>query len=176
LNVALLHCCLCWSRAVLLIVMFLQPLKLNGLEDSVNLQHISWKRCDDKFFVNISPNWSAEQINRTINFFVATCSRTKWKSNSICFVLTWKTGFAVRNVAPKLSHQRTGAYEHWIPSSESRDYSQINLAVAIAKLRYSASIDERDTIACFLEDKDTKLDIRNTAKPVVDFLSSGQPA
>jgi hypothetical protein len=36
--------------------------------------------------------------------FLATMSKTKWKSISKCLVRTWKTGLEVRYVAPMLLH------------------------------------------------------------------------
>jgi hypothetical protein len=45
-----------------------------------------------------------------------------------------------------------------------------------ARLRYSASVDDRETVGCFLADQEIKLGPRKIAKPVVDHRSSGQPA
>ena len=45
-----------------------------------------------------------------------------------------------------------------------------------ASARYSASVDDRETVDCFLEDQEIGLEPRKTKMPVVDFLSDGSPA
>lgn len=50
-------------------------------------------------------------------------------------------------------------------------------AVALANALYSASVLDLDTIACFfLAFHDTRLGPKNTTKPHMDLLSSGDPA
>lgn len=48
-------------------------------------------------------------------------------------------------------------------------------AATLATARYSASALERDTIGCHLDDQETRASPRNTQKPDVDLLVSGQP-
>ena len=62
------------------------------------------------------------------------------------------------------------------PSSRKRVRSQANLAAVDASARYSALVDERDTVDCFLEDQEIGLEPRKTKMLVVDFLSDGSPA
>jgi hypothetical protein len=45
----------------------------------------------------------------------------------------------------------------------------------LAKDLYSASVLDLDTVADFLACQKTRLDLKNTAKPPVDFLSSMLP-
>ena len=63
-----------------------------------------------------------------------------------------------------------------MPSSLRSASTHINSAVALAKALYSASVLERDTVACFLALHDIKLGPKNIANPPVERLSSGQPA
>jgi hypothetical protein len=44
-------------------------------------------------------------------------------------------------------------------------------AVTFAKVLYLDSVLDRETMACFLELHEIKLDLRKTTKPHVDFLS-----
>lgn len=53
---------------------------------------------------------------------------------------------------------------------------QITSAVPLAKALYSDSVPDLETVACFLELKDTRLGLRNTAKLLVDLQSSLHPA
>jgi hypothetical protein len=43
--------------------------------------------------VNKSTSWSVLEINQTWSALLATISRTKLKSISMCLVRAWKTGF-----------------------------------------------------------------------------------
>ena len=63
----------------------------------------------------------------------------------------------------------------FIPNSLRSDSTQMISAVAFAKDLYSASVLDRDTVACFLALQETRLDPKNTAKPPVDLLSSAHP-
>ena len=63
-----------------------------------------------------------------------------------------------------------------MPNSSSNVSTHITSAVAFARDLYSASILDRETVACFLAVQDIRLDPRKTAKPPVDLLSSGHPA
>ena len=62
------------------------------------------------------------------------------------------------------------------PSSRKRVRSQANSAAVDASARYSASMEERETVDYFLEDQEIGLEPRKTKMPVVDFLSDGLPA
>ena len=54
-------------------------------------------------------------------------------------------------------------------------HSQDNSAAVVAKARYSASVEDQDTMLCFLEDQEMGLGPRKTSKPVVKRRSEGSP-
>jgi len=126
--------------------------------------------------VKPSAIWSVVLMNLMSRRFAATCSRTKWKSISICLVRAWNTGLADRYFAPRLSHHKHAAKGCGIPNSSSNFCTHITSTVALAKDLYSASVLDLETVSYFLAHHDTRLQPRNTAKPPVDRLSSGQPA
>ena len=49
-------------------------------------------------------------------------------------------------------------------------------AIALANALYSGSVLDRDTVACFLAHHEIKLGPKNMANPLVERLSSRQPA
>jgi hypothetical protein len=79
-------------------------------------------------------------------------------------------------VAPRLSHHKIGGCHNFIPSSFNKASNHITSDVALAKDLYSASVLERDTVACFLALNDNRFGPRKIAKPHVDLLSSILPA
>ena len=54
--------------------------------------------------------------------------------------------------------------------------SQESSAAEIANALYSASVEDRDIVFCFLADHEMGLGPRNTNNPVVERLSVGSPA
>ena len=54
--------------------------------------------------------------------------------------------------------------------------SHDNSAAVVANAQYSAYVEERDTVLCFLADQEMGLGPRKTSKPVVERLSEGSPA
>ena len=109
--------------------------------------------------------WSCVEMNWTDSFPCATFSRTKWKSTSTCFVRAWKTWLAYRYMAPKLSHYRVGTDFIGTRSSRNKVSSQVNSATVSANALYSDSVDDQDTVFCFLADYETRLDPRYIAYP-----------
>ena len=81
------------------------------------------------------------------SFFDKTRSQTKWASISMCFVLAWKTGIEAGKE---------------MNNSVSSECIQISLEVTKASDLYSASVLERATTFCFLEDQLTKLEPKYT--------------
>lgn len=60
--------------------------------------------------------------------------------------------------------------------SENKEFSHTSSAAAVAKQQYSASILEREIIACFFEPHVIRLPPKKIQKPEVDFRSSGSDA
>lgn len=69
---------------------------------------------------------------------------------------------ATSNTAMRLSQYTVGEEGSVMCNSVRRDCSQVNSAVTTAKLRYSASVLERETTAYFLELQETKSEPRYT--------------
>ena len=79
-------------------------------------------------------------------------------------------------MAETLSHQRIGMCGRKTLSSRNKVRSQANSAAVEAKARYSASMEDRETVGYFFEDQDMGLEPRKTSCPVVDLRSVGSPA
>jgi hypothetical protein len=79
-------------------------------------------------------------------------------------------------VAPMLSHHKVRGVGRKTPSLRSRDWSHISSAAVVARVRYSDSVLDRATVRCLREEHEMRLGPRKTQNPLVDFLSSGQPA
>jgi hypothetical protein len=75
-----------------------------------------------------------------------------------------------------LSHHKTGGMERLTPSSLNNIRIQNNSVVVMERERYSASVLDLETTACFLALQDIRQSPKNTANPVVDRRSSGHPA
>jgi hypothetical protein len=115
-------------------------------------------------------------MNLTSRSPEATRSRTKWKSISMCFVLAWKTGFAVRYVAPRLSHHKMAVCCRGTRSSFKTDSIHIASATPFPKALYSASVLDLETVGCFLALHEIKFGPTKTANPLVERRSSTSPA
>jgi hypothetical protein len=85
-------------------------------------------------------------------------------------------GLDVKYVAPILSQYNIGGDFRNTPSSFIKDWIHINSAVIFAKTLYSDSVLDLETVGCFLDAHDNRLQPRKVQYPDVDFLSSGQPA
>ena len=88
----------------------------------------------------------------------------------------WNTGLDAKYFAPILSHHNLALHGQGMRSSCRTDCIHISSAVASAIALYSASVLDRDTVFCFFAHQDIKLEPKKIANPLVDFLSSEQPA
>ena len=114
-------------------------------------------------FVKTSIVWSIKGTCWTNTFFYRTFSLTKYRSNSTCFVLACNIGFVASCTALKLSHQIIGILVVVTLNSSSKEVNQVNSPTMIARLLYSASVDEREILYYFLEDHDTKFSTKKYA-------------
>ena len=94
----------------------------------------------------------------------------------MCLVLEWNTGLEARARAELLSHQRTGMWGRKSLRSLKGVQSHANSTAVEAKAQYSASVEDHETVDCFLEDQEIGLEPRKITMPVVDFLSVGSLA
>lgn len=133
------------------------PCKRNGGARTLSLSRRSWNRAVDEALVRISASWSELGTYQTSKDFWSTLSRTKWTSISMCLVLAWKTGFATREPALKLSHHKTGVEDKGRWSSCIRDCSHDNSTAPDSRARYSDSVLDHATTCCFLEDWEINL-------------------
>jgi hypothetical protein len=85
-------------------------------------------------------------------------------------------GLDAKYFALILSHHSLALHGHGMCSSYSIDCIHINSTVASVIALYSASVLEHDVVFCFLAYHDIKLGPKKIAKPLVNFLSSTQPA
>lgn len=107
---------------------------------------------------------------------MATFSRTKCMSSSMCFVRRWWTGFLDMYTEEMLSQKTTVAKGTLQRSPPRRCHSQEHLETALVMARYSASALDRDTVFCRLEDHEMSDSLKKTLKPDVECRVSGQPA
>jgi hypothetical protein len=93
----------------------------------------------------------------------------------MCLVLVWKTGFSNKYLAPILSHHRWAAFGCGIPNSSSSLWIHIISTVALAIALYSASVLERNIVACLHAHHEIGFLPKKIAKPSVDRRSSEHP-
>jgi hypothetical protein len=123
-------------------------------------------------FVKISATWSqlVTCTNSTLSSFI--WSRIKWKRTSMCFLLSWFTGFFANSIADLLSTWITVAPSYFSSILFNKFLSHIAWHTHQDAATYSASHVESVTIGCFFESQvNTVSPIKNTY-PDVLFLSS----
>jgi len=78
-------------------------------------------------------------------------------------------------MADRLSQNKTSMLGNEMCKKANNCFIQSNSAEVNDKGRYSALVEDRETVFCFLEDHEIGLLPKKTTKPVVDFLSLGSP-
>jgi len=94
----------------------------------------------------------------------------------MCFVRAWNTGLEAMAKALTLSHHIKGGVERKIPKSLRSIRIQYNSAAVEAKALYSASVDDLETVDCFLADHVMGQFPKNTTMLEMDLRSTGSPA
>jgi len=82
----------------------------------------------------------------------------------------------VREIADLLSQKSCVGEVNEHPISRRTKLIQVSSADVEASARYSASVEDRLTVDCFLAAQDMRLEPRYVQKPVVDLLVSTHPA
>lgn len=157
------------------------------------LNHSSTSPCDSKLVMNnrflissnfaggsalvkISANWSADLHTSNLISSPATSSRIKWCFISMCFVLPCITGFFVNATADTLSQKTWVAWTCGCFKSLSSLRSHTAWQAAAVAATYSASVDDKATVACFFELHAITPEPKRKQFPFVLFLSSWDPA
>jgi len=153
------------------------PPQIDAVESvSINLPDKNWWRGRGSPFVKMSAIWRPEEMNGREMTPRRYSSRMKWQSTSMCLVRSWKTGFSVIRIALVLSAWRGVGECCGKSRSESSPRTQSISAQASDMARYSASVEDLETLACFLHFQDINASPRYIHHPVVERRVSGQPA
>ena len=132
----------------------------------------NWVGC--RALVKTSASWWVVETCMVFSLPDWTFSCTKWQFISMCLVYSWNIGFAAMCKVAWLSQYIRAGFGWLISSSLSKDWSQVSSHVALAIALYSASAEDLETVCCFLDFQDIKELPRNTQKPKMDLLVSGQ--
>ena len=118
--------------------------------------------------VNISASCRLNLTGRTLRNPSTILSRTKWQSISICFVLSWNVGLEAIAVVAWLSHNTVVG----IKTFTWRSVISCVIHITDAKALYSASAEDRETVACFLDFQEIMESPMKMHNPVIDLLVS----
>lgn len=111
-----------------------------------------------------------------LKFPANICSRIQWYWTSMCFDRAWKTGFSAKAMALSLLFRvgkAVGRLRHKyskIVHSHARSFPASTVAL------YSASVEDRLIVGCFLDIQLTAPPFSVNAYPVVERLVTGSPA
>lgn len=131
------------------------PLKLEGIEITPNLGRTEWWEGPERDLVNISTSCEAEGIYESEMRPERYCWRTKWQSNSTCFVRSWKSRFRAIWITDLLS-ERTGTGNNGVMDrSSKRRVSQVSSATTRLMDLYFTSVDDREIEAFFFDFQET---------------------
>ena len=123
--------------------------------------------------VNKSASRNCEWIGMSLMKPTATLSCTKWQSISMYFVRSKNVGLETMWIATWLSQKRSIGEVRDIPKFANSCCNQMSSLVVVTMALYSASIELRDMVVCFLDFQEIKESPKNTQNPVVNFLESG---
>lgn len=126
--------------------------------------------------VEACASWRPEGSWRRVIMPLSTCSRIKWQLTLICFVCLWKkVSNCNLNDTCIINMQWSGWWE-WnaltpVTTHEAKEFQR-----KFKTDRYSASVDDIETWACFLHFHEAKGRSRNIHHLVVDHLVFGHLA
>ena len=109
-------------------------------------------------------------------FLCKTFPLTKYKSNSMCFVMACNIGLTTNITMLRLSHQITGGVVKVILIYERRDCNQVISVTKLARLLYSVFVLDLNTICYFFDYQVTKFEPKYTPYPEVNLWSLGSEA
>ena len=127
---------------------------------SLRLNRSKW--VVDKGFVRMSITRSKEETCWTSNYLAITFSLTKYKSSSICFVRECNIELVDNKAVLKLSHHTKGGLNGYMCNSNNKLCNHRISAVMLAKLRYSALVEDQEMVCCFFELQEIKFPLRKT--------------
>jgi len=99
--------------------------------------------------------------------------RVRWQSISMCLVRSWKTELWAIWIELWLSQYIGVGWEKEIPISASNQRNQTISLVVDTMARYSASVDDWETIDCFLLFQEIRESPKKIQNPVTDLRSVG---
>ena len=164
-----------WVWALGWIILFTHPSNWCGVERSSNLEVTEWEN-HGKTYVGLLWMWSWYGICGRWRTLGKIFSRIKWQSTSMCFVHSWNIGLLAIWIALVLSAKRGVGYLRKTPNSLRRRWSQTISLEADDIALYLASIDDLETVDCFLHFWEIIVVPKNIRQLVVEHWVLGQPA
>jgi hypothetical protein len=138
-----------WNHNYLGFFPSILPLKLECMLITPNLPSNMENWFELSGFMKMSAGWSLVPICSGWTNPLCTLSRTTWQSISICFVLSWNTGFEAIWIATLLLQNNLTGRSCLTFRSFKMYCSHVISQHVVAMERYSASALERDTMVCF---------------------------
>lgn len=114
-----------------------------------------WKHLGGNDFVKKSASWALVWTGSNLNMPFWILSRTKWKSISRCYVLSWNTGLVAICIAFWLSQYKVRSFVVSVWRSLSKPIIHCNSHDANDNSQYSALDEFLEIVCCFLARHET---------------------